>query len=175
MEPVRFVTDSSLASLARRLRFLGYDVEVLRGARLDEVFEAARREGRTVLTLSGRRPRRHAGVPTLGVERGDEAAALRALAERFAPTGEPFSRCPVCNTALQRRLAFEARGEVPGRVLRGAAQLTHCPSCGKWYWEGSHTARLRAWLATAVGRELPAPPPPPAPPAARRPAPGGAA
>jgi uncharacterized protein with PIN domain len=46
---------------------------------------------------------------------------------------------------------MEARGEVPGRVLRMAAPLRFCPNCGKWYWEGSHVARLREWLARTLG------------------------
>ncbi len=148
----RFVTDSSLAFLARRLRFLGYDVEVLRGARLEELFEAARAEGRIVLTTSARHPRRHANVIAWSLPRGEPEQCVRAIRSRAEPSGPPFSRCPACNVALQRRHPLEARGEVPGRVLRGARSLTHCPSCGKWYWEGSHVARLRHWLATALGR-----------------------
>jgi uncharacterized protein len=150
----RFVTDSSLDFLARRLRILGYDVLTLRGARLDELFEAAAREQRHVLTLSRRRPRRHGAVPCTSVPRDDPAGALRAVASIHAPAGAPFSRCPACNAALRMRTAFEAHGEVPGRVLRAGRPLADCPMCGKWYWEGSHTARLRVWLEHALGRPL---------------------
>ena len=152
--PARFVTDSSLEFLARRLRFLGYDVLTLRGARLEDLFERARVEGRTVLTTSARRPRRYADVPALGVARGDPAGSLRALAAAHEPAGQPFSRCAECDTALQERHAFEASGEVPGRVLRGARSLHYCPTCGKWYWDGTHVAKIRAWLEQALGRPL---------------------
>ena len=154
MAHARFITDTSLELLARRLRMLGYDVASVPGARLDELFEAARREGRTVLTLSARRPPRSADVPALRMPRGDPVAALREIAAAHEPAGPPFSRCPGCNVALQRRTAFEAVGEVPGKVLRGSPSLTYCPHCGKWYWEGSHVARLRAWLADALGRPV---------------------
>ena len=154
MPPSRFITDTSLELLARRLRMLGYDVATVPGARLDELFEAARREGRTVLTLSARRPPRWAEVPALRMPRGDPAAALREIAAAHEPAGPPFSRCPACNVALQRRTAFEAVGEVPGKVLRSATSLTYCPHCGKWYWEGSHVARMREWLERALGRPL---------------------
>ncbi|MBI5711028.1 MAG: hypothetical protein HZC42_12125 [Candidatus Eisenbacteria bacterium] len=154
MPPTRFVTDSSLEFLARRLRFLGYDVLTLRGARLEDLFERARVEGRTVLTTSIRRPRRFADVPALGVARGDAAGSLRALAAAVEPAGPPFSRCAECNTALQRRHSLEASGEVPGRVLRGARALHYCPTCGKWYWQGTHVAKIRAWLERALGRAL---------------------
>ncbi len=154
MPVARFLTDSSLAHLARRLRFLGYDVAVLPGARLEEILAAARREGRTVLTLSARRPRRWAGVPAIGVERGDEQAAVRMLASAYEPDGAPFSRCGECNTLLEPRHAVEAHGEVPARVLRRGTQLHCCPGCGRWYWEGSHVRHIREWLERALGRPL---------------------
>lgn len=150
----RFITDSSLESLARRLRFLGHDVVTLPGARLEDVLAAARREGRTVLTLSPRRPRRWADVPVLTLARDDEAGAVRALTGRHPPADPPFSRCGACNTRLERRLAIEARGEVPGRVLRTAAELRYCPGCGRWYWEGTHVRAIREWLERALGRPL---------------------
>lgn len=155
MDPARFVTDSSLAFLARRLRFLGYDVLVVKGARLEELLELGRAEGRVVLTTSARHPRRYADVSSRTLPRTDPRELVRAIAAEAAPAGAPFSRCPECNVALQRRHGFEARGEVPGRVLRTSPWLTYCPSCGKWYWEGSHVARLRAWLEEALGKPLP--------------------
>jgi len=151
----RFLTDTSLEHLARKLRLLGYDVVTIRGARLEELLEAARRERRIVLTQSARHPARYADVAVITVPRGDPGPALRLLVAMHAPAGEPFSRCMVCNEPLQRRTAFEARGEVPGRVLRTARGLTYCPQCGRWYWEGSHVDRLRAWLEGTLGRPLP--------------------
>ncbi len=163
MPATRFVTDSSLEGLARRLRQLGYDVAVIRGARLAESFAAAAAEGRTVLTLSARRPRRFAAVPALTVTRGDEAAAVRTVAAAHEPSGAPFSRCSACNTALRTRHRMEATGEVPGRVLRRATVLRSCPACGRWYWDGSHVARLTEWFERALGRPLAPPPSGPAP------------
>ena len=155
--PTRFVTDASLELLARRLRFLGYDVVSHRGARLPELFAAAASHGCTVLTLSARRPRPHAAVPVVQVARGDVAAAVRAVADAHVPAGPPWSRCPACNVPLHSRSAFEARGEVPGRVSRLGGPFTWCPSCARWYWPGSHVARMTAWLESALGRPLPSP------------------
>ncbi len=160
MRPItRFVTDASLDDLARRLRFLGHDIETHRGARLEELFDVAEREGRTVLTLSARHPRRYADVPVVRVTRGDPAAALRAITDAHAPATAPWSRCPACNVALHARSAFEARGEVPGRVTRRGLPLTWCPSCARWYWPGSHVARLAEWFERALGHPVPIPGP----------------
>lgn len=154
--PTRFVTDSSLEQLARRLRLLGYDVLTHRGARLEELFDDAVREGRTVLTLSSRRPARHAGVPVIVVPRGELAIAVRMVASQHAPATARWSRCPACNVALQSRSAFEARGEVPSRVTRAGTPLTCCPSCGRWYWRGSHVVRLERWFDEVLGSGGPA-------------------
>ncbi len=153
MDPARFATDISLAKFGRWLRFLGYDVEVLGGARLEELFAHAGRTGRIALTMSLKRPRA-AFVEVARVERGNEAASLRRLVARYAPLGRPFSRCVECNTALATRHAMEAVGEVPSRVLRGAPTLSYCPVCGKWYWEGSHVDRVRRALETMLERPL---------------------
>jgi uncharacterized protein len=148
-EPTRFITDSSLEQLARRLRILGYDVSSHRGARLEELFAAATRDGRTVLTLSARAPRA-AEVAIVRVPRGDLAAAVRAVTAAHAPATARWSRCPECNVALQVRSAFEGRGEVPGRVTRLGVPLRSCPLCGRWFWPGSHVARLEEWFARVL-------------------------
>jgi hypothetical protein len=154
MPAARFVTAASLDFVARRLRFLGYDVVTHAGARLEELFEAAARDGRIVLTTSARHPRRWGAVPAVRVPAADPVAAIRMIVAGHEPAGPPFSRCARCNQPLRPRTSFEAIGEVPGRVTRGGGPLTWCPGCGQWYWEGSHVARLREWLEAAIGRPL---------------------
>ena len=155
--PARLVTDSSLEQLARRLRFLGYDVATHRGARHDELFAAAAREGRTVLTLSSRRPPRAHPAPMFQVPREDLAEAVRRVAASLAPATARWSRCPECNVALHSRSAFEAQGEVPGRVARSGLPLHSCPACGRWFWPGSHVARLTEWFDQVLGASWPSP------------------
>jgi uncharacterized protein with PIN domain len=157
MSPTRFATDSSLELLARRLRMLGYDVTTHRGARLDEVFAAAAAGGQTVLTLSSRRPAGRGDVPAVVVARERVGDAVRAIAAAHSPSGVPWSRCPVCNSALRLRSSFEAVGEVPSRVARTQGPFFSCPSCGRWYWPGTHLVQLRAWLGQVLGREIPGP------------------
>ncbi len=150
----RFLTDSSLGPLARRLRVLGHDVEVHPGARLEELLEAAQRDGRVVITLSARRPKRWQDVPVIGATRGDLAGSLRAAIVAGPAARAPFSRCSRCNGALARRSAFEAHGEVPGRVVRSGRPLGCCVACGQWFWLGTHARRLTAWLEETLGVRL---------------------
>ena len=156
--PARFLTEDSLAHLARRLRVLGHDVELAPRARLDELLAAAAADGRVVLTRSTRRPRRWRDVQTVTVS-GELAADVRRIDEAFPAAGAPFTRCTACNGTLAMRSAFEARGEVPARVLRSPGRLRACTRCARWFWDGSHVSRLRAWLESALGRPLPGDPP----------------
>lgn len=151
----RFITDSSLDWFARRLRVLGYDVIVLRGARLEQVCQRARAESRTVLTLSARVPPVCAYVSRLVVARGDPGASLRELAGRFDPDVAPFCRCTTCNHPLAPA-GETAAGQPPG-APSAARAVRRCPACGKWYWHGSHVDRLRAWLERALGHPVRAP------------------
>jgi len=151
----RFLADASLDLVARRLRVLGFDVVTVRGARLEDLYDEARREGRTVLTTSARHPRRHADVPAITLPREAPEKAVRAVAEAHASSGPPFSRCPICNHELVLRSPAEGSGNVPDAVLAAGLALRSCPGCGRWYWHGSHVDRLRRWLGAALGREVP--------------------
>ena len=153
----RFLTDTSLEAFARRLRLLGYDVVTLHGARLEQLLDAARTSGRTVLTLSARHPKRFRDVPAIVVGRGDPMGSLRAIAETGVPAGPPFSRCCFCNHPLERRPSSEASGAAPDEVVWSTPRLDHCAACGRWYWHGSHVDRVREWFEEALGGPL-APP-----------------
>ena len=164
MPPDRLVTDASLAHVARRLRLLGYDVDVHRGARLEELIDVARSDGRVVLTRSTRGAPKYPGLRIVTLS-GVLANDVQLVMRTFTPASAPLRRCTACNTPLQSRSAFEARGEVPGRVARAGGPLTFCPGCGRWFWVGSHVSRLREWTEERLGRQLEAPegatPPPP--------------
>jgi len=157
------IVADALELVGRRLRMLGFDVEPAGAVRLEQLFARARDRGRVALTSSARHPRRFADVIAVTLPRSDPAAAVRAVAERFVPTDAPFTRCPRCNVPLEPRAAVEARGAAPDDVVARGAALRHCPACGRWFWQGSHTDRIRAWLSAALGREVPGPPEGPRP------------
>jgi uncharacterized protein with PIN domain len=147
----RFITDLSLAWLARRLRALGFDVVVLAGAPLHDLCAVARIERRVVLTLSTRVPPPCGMVERVCVPRADEAGAVRDIAARFEPASPPFERCLSCNAVLERpEVPPPARVAPPPSPRR----VRHCPGCGRWFWRGSHVDRLREWLETAIGHAI---------------------
>ena len=154
--PAGWIADSALELVARRLRVLGFDVQSGGGARLEELVERARRDGRGVLTTSARRPHRVRDVLVVSLPRADPMAAVRRVAAIAAPVGRPFRRCTVCNTLLVRVEAGSA-AEVPEDVRASGSPIRRCPGCGRAYWAGSHTDRLRRWLEAALARPIAGP------------------
>ena len=138
---------------------LGYDVDTLPGATLPELFDAAAADGRWVITTSVRRLARAGQVRAIVVPIADAAAAVRRVTEMCLPAGPPWSRCARCNRVLQAFPSEGARGVAPDDIVARAATLWRCPSCRRWYWHGSHVDRMRAWLASALGRPIAGPAP----------------
>jgi hypothetical protein len=147
-----------LERLARWLRAAGLDVASAEGTAPDAALRRrAAAEGRVLLT----RDRRLAESCAAACHRVRAAAPLAQLAEvaaafGLAPLVLRFSRCLVCNAEL-RPAAGEAPAPPPTPAdprrpaVPPTGPLWRCPVCGRVYWEGSHTRRMRRALARAAG------------------------
>ncbi len=60
--------------------------------------------------------------------------------------GALFTRCRLCNGSLEPARPEEVEVSVPARVRAVPRRFRACRSCGRVYWEGSHTQRMRAVL-----------------------------
>ena len=157
MAPPRWLVDEMLGRLARYLRFVGCDTVYARDVTDDELIDRAEREGRILLTrdreLSRRAP--HAfrvESPILA----DQWRAVRA-AWPDVPTTVRFDRCSLCNGLLE---ASDAAGHGspsprPGPAQHPSTPTFRCQECGHLYWDGSHTARIRAQIAAWEGTRAP--------------------
>ena len=150
--PPRFAADAMLGGLARWLRALGYDASWEGGIDDDELVRRAAEEGRMVLTRDAALAGRHAGDAMLRIRADDPLDQLREVAACVALSdAAAFTRCTRCNVPLAPTTAADAGGAVPPAVRAAGRELRRCPPCGRVYWEGSHTARMRASLAAALG------------------------
>lgn len=141
----RFLADAMLGRLARWLRTLGLDTGYDPAIHDPELVALAAAEGRVLLTrdrhlVAHLRPERalliQADAPLAQLRQVMDACGLQAPARLF-------SRCLVCNTPLRPATPDEAAALVPeaSRGLPGPVQ--RCPGCGRVYWHGSHTRRMR--------------------------------
>ena len=148
----RFLCDAMLGSLARWLRFFGYDAVFLDPGPEDRLLaEQARAEDRWLLT----RDRELAAVgPRTMLVRADELEDQ--LLEVFGRLGlRPdaileHARCGECNGELEDVSREEVAEVTPPHVLATAPRFRRCTGCGRVYWRGSHGERILERMALIV-------------------------
>ncbi len=140
----RFLCDAMLGSLARWLRFFGYDTLYPQpGAADRELFEQARDEGRWLLT--GDRELASAGPRSMLVRSADLEGQLAEIFGRLGLQPDAtleHARCGECNGCLHEVSRDEVAEAAPPHVLATAPRFTRCSGCGRIYWPGSHGRKI---------------------------------
>jgi uncharacterized protein len=138
-----------LGSLARWLRFAGFDCHYETECRDAALAALARVEGRWLLT----RDRELASVagPRVVLLQGQGVGALVAeLGARIDLHADPsrfFTRCPRCNGDLEDTPREAVVTTVPPYVAAHAERFRRCTHCGRVYWPGTHVGRISRRLA----------------------------
>lgn len=143
---MKFIADRTLGNLARKLRVLGFDALYWRGGNLEGAAKTAFAEERVVLTRSRRVPENLEGLQTLVVEADDPQEQIQEVLSKLNLCPESalfFSRCLMCNQALQNIAKEEIEGRVPDFIYRSYESFHICPSCRRIYWPGTHLQRMK--------------------------------
>ena len=146
----RFFCDDHLLKLCRWLRAAGYDVAWERAIEDGALVARARTEGRIILTLDreiGRRRLAEGIVHVLSSHDPEHQLAEVARTWELDLRTHAFTRCTVCNLALEADTGEDA----PPRVKARCTEYQRCPSCGRTYWEGTHVRRLRERFGRIAG------------------------
>ena len=154
MDEPRFVCDVMLGSLARWLRFAGFDTRDGAGVRAPALGAQARAEGRWLLTRD-RSMASSAGPRVLLIRAKNLAGQVAELRARLGVCGRPelfFTRCSECNGMLVETDRRSVAGRVPPYVEAHAERFRGCTECGRVYWAGSHVGRIAARLTELFPR-----------------------
>lgn len=137
-----------LGTLARWLRFAGFDTFYDPTLADEELADLAGREGRWLLTRD--RPLASRSGPRCVLIRADQllgqATELRMRLDLFVDPERFMSRCSRCNGALAEIDAGRVAARVPPFVAAHATRFSTCSRCGKIYWSGTHPERIAARL-----------------------------
>ncbi len=151
-EPLKLLCDEMLMRLGRWLRAAGYDTGLaINGENDRELFQRARRESRRLLTRDRKlQEYRHADGTVILLRGNALDEQVHELSQRLSIDWlyRPLSRCLVCNTPLNDGAPDDI--PIPDDIDRNT--LHHCPGCGRIYWEGSHSRRMR-WRLEAWARK----------------------
>ncbi len=149
-KPEEFVVDAMLGRLARWLRVLGYDA-IYRVSNTPGSVAACLGSERRLVTRRAATAARYPDALLLTSTRvGEQLRELLQKADIRPPREMWFSRCLLCNQLLNPAPAERAQANVPEHVYYcNQGRIRWCPSCGRYYWPGTHRARmirqLRHW------------------------------
>lgn len=146
MPALRFYCDEMLGRLARYLRAAGFDTLLASDGAPDAlILRQAIHETRWLLTMDRQiMEHRAAQDHVILFPRGelDDHAAL--LSARFGLDwiGAAFTRCLVDNAPLCELVPGQ-RERIPLYIRSPDRAALSCPTCGRIYWQGSHSRRMR--------------------------------
>ncbi|MET7767150.1 Mut7-C RNAse domain-containing protein [Nocardia sp. NPDC005366] len=152
-EPLRFLLDIHLGTLARRLRLLGIDA-AYENPDIGDAALATRSatERRVLLSRDRGLLRRREIFAGAYIYSHRPADQLDDVLSRFAPRLAPWTRCTACNGALRAADKESMRGQLPGSTEQTYDTFAQCVECGQAYWKGAHHARLDEIVANAEAK-----------------------
>jgi len=138
---VKLLCDHMLGSLARWLRFMGYDTAYPEPGPDRALIERVRLEDRILLTRDKELAGRVSGA--VQIRSDDLEEQIREVA-KVLPLRliDPLSRCSLCNELLVPASPAEVKEVVPEGVRSRHHAFWRCPSCRRVYWQGSHWNKM---------------------------------
>ncbi len=138
---MKLLCDHMLGSLARWLRFMGYDTAYPQAVDDTGLIGKARTEDRVLLSRDKELVSRLPGA--IRIRSDDLEEQIRELASVLPlRLVDPLSRCSLCNAVLEAVPPAAVRELVPEGVRSRHQAFWRCPSCGRIYWQGSHWDKM---------------------------------
>lgn len=145
----KFLLTKELGRLAKWLRILGYDARTERSDNRSFIMIEALREERVLLTRNLRFGTRHGGT-IIFIKQEMLADQLKDFLNALHLKVEPerlFSRCIVCNEALDPVEKSSLRDKVPAYVYETQEEFRQCRRCLRVYWKGTHWGNVAEILS----------------------------
>jgi len=138
---MRFLCDHMLGSLARWLRFMGYDTAYPKPISDRELAALARTEERILVTRDKELAARVSGAIQIRSDVLEEQIREVAAVLPLRPV-DPLSRCSLCNTVLEPATIDDVMERVPEGVRSRHLNFWRCRTCGRIYWQGTHWDKM---------------------------------
>ena len=150
----KVIVDQMLGSLAKWLRLLGVDTYFTKNTIMDEaLLQIAKSENRILITRDKEliiRATKHK-IPNISIHSTDIDKQLRTVLNQLPiDTRKLFSRCTICNTPVHSVEKMSVKQFIPKKILSKKDEYWYCPTCNKYYWQGSHYEKIREKISTIL-------------------------
>jgi uncharacterized protein with PIN domain len=146
---MEFLCDHMLSRLGKWLRAAGHDTIIITTSISDHaILSLALATGRLLVTRDRHFLTMKAAIPLLLYLKSNAfEACVQELNQKIKMNWlyAPFSRCLMCNSLLEQP-TFELLEKIPLSIRQKKKEFWYCPFCAHFYWEGSHTERMRHQL-----------------------------
>lgn len=132
-----------LGRLAKWLRVMGYDTHYQSFYRKEDM-ETLIHRGRTLLSRHKKTIDQYPGSLMIQSDRVKEQLHEIRFGFQLEPDrSQWFTRCLICNVLLIRTQSKSIRANIPDYILyNNPSHLRVCPSCGRYFWPGSHRENM---------------------------------
>ncbi len=151
MKRPKFILDQMCGRLAKWLRLMGYDATYFNDITDGELIDIANKENRVILTRDAKLVKRkiitRGHIEALIIDSDTLDAQLIELTKRLKlDCFKSLERCIECNVELRSIPKSEAKNNVPPYVYKTQDSFSLCPSCGRYYWKGTHWKHIQKKL-----------------------------
>ncbi len=148
LRKIRFIVDVNLGKLAQKLRLLGFDTLFKNDYHDNDIVADAAKDKRIILTRDIGVLKHRAVTHGYFIRNHDPKKQLIEVIERLQLQNhfEPFSRCSVCNSKMNRVEKSRIQDKLYFDTLEMYDEFWQCAGCEKVYWAGSHYDRIVEWI-----------------------------
>lgn len=151
----RFVLDVHLGKLARYLRLLGFDTDYERNFDDAALAAISRKEQRILLTRDKGLLKRSEVTRGYWLRNTQPRMQIAEIVDAFDlyRAVRVFSRCMMCNHALETVDEAAVREALPAGLRGRLGRVARCAGCERLYWPGSHYDRLVELVTSLISSD----------------------
>ncbi len=140
---MKFIADTMLGKLAKRMRLLGLDVLYDPELNDNEIIRLSLDQDRLILTRDAGLAARPLAANHLSIRSELVSEQLDEVLSTFPAEQLPLTRCSECNELIISVTKQDVLDLVPQHVYEKINDFLQCPKCRRIYWLGTHVKKMK--------------------------------